>query len=189
MGYEGHVTAGEDEKRQIVGEAMAKFKYAKDEIESAGLPVNVMSAGGTSTYMETSKIDHVTDIQCGSYVFMDGAYLSEMSDFDLALTVASTIISRPAPERAVLDIGRKSISSEAGLPQVFSPDGARLDRLNEEHGVLELEPSAQNLRIGDQVHLFPMTAATTINIHDYYFCVRDGILEDVVPVAARGRFW
>jgi 3-hydroxy-D-aspartate aldolase len=81
------------------------------------------------------------------------------------------------------------MSSESGLPQVVSPDGARLDRLNEEHGILELDESARGLRIGDQVRLLPMTAATTINIHDYYFCVRDGILEDVVPVAARGRFW
>ena len=189
MGYEGHVTADEDEKRQIVSEAMDKFKYAKDEITSAGLPVKVMSAGGTSTYMETSKIDHVTDIQCGSYVFMDGSYLGEMADFDMALTVLSTVISRPAPERAVLDIGRKSMNAESGLPRVVSPNGARLDHLNEEHGILELDESAQNLRIGDQVRLLPMTAATTINIHDYYFCVRGGILEDVIPIAARGRFW
>ncbi len=189
MGYEGHVTAGEAEKHQIVSEAMAKFKYAKDEVESAGLQVQIMSAAGTSTYMEAAKIDHVTEMQCGSYVFMDGAYLDEMADFDLALTVASTIISRPTPERAVLDIGRKSMSAEVGLPRVVSPAGATLDRLNEEHGVLELEKEAQGLRIGDQVHLLPMTAATTINIHDFYFCVRSGILEAVVPVAARGRFW
>jgi 3-hydroxy-D-aspartate aldolase len=103
--------------------------------------------------------------------------------------VASTIISRPTPERAVLDVGRKSMSAEAGLPRVVSPAGARLDRLNEEHGILELEEEAQGLQIGDQVHLLPMTAATTINIHDFYFCVRNGILENVVPVAARGRFW
>jgi D-serine deaminase-like pyridoxal phosphate-dependent protein len=189
MGYEGHVTAGEDEKRQIVHEAMDKFKYAKDEVESAGLPVKIMSAGGTSTYMETAKIDHVTEIQCGSYVFMDGKYLDEMSDFDLAITVASTVISRPAPERAILDIGRKSMNAETGLPRVVSLPGATLVGLNEEHGILQLEAGAQGLRVGDQVHLVPMTASTTINIHDFYFCVRNRILEDVVPVAARGRFW
>jgi D-serine deaminase-like pyridoxal phosphate-dependent protein len=189
MGYEGHVTAGEDEKRQIVHEAMDKFKYAKDEIESAGLPIKIMSAAGTSTYMEAAKIDHVTEMQCGSYIFMDGKYLDEMSDFDLAITVASTVISRPTPERAILDIGRKSMNAESGLPRVVSPAGAALVGLNEEHGILELEAEAQGLRVGDQVHLLPMTAATTINIHDYYFCVRNGVLEDVVPVAARGRFW
>jgi len=189
MGYEGHVTAGEEEKRQIVAEAMDKFKYAKDEVESAGLQVQVMSAGGTSTYMETAKIDHVTEIQCGSYIFMDGKYLDEMSDFDLALTVVSTVISRPTPERAILDIGRKSMNAETGLPRVVSPTGATLVGLNEEHGILELEDEAQGLRIGEQVRLLPMTAATTINIHDFYFCVRNGILEEVVPVAARGRFW
>ena len=189
MGYEGHVTADEDEKRQIVTEAMDKFKYAKDEVESAGLEAKIMSAGGTSTYMETAKIDYVTEIQCGSYIFMDGKYLDEMSDFDLAITVASTVISRPTPERGILDIGRKSMNAETGLPRVVSPAGATLVGLNEEHGILKLEAGGQGLQAGDQVHLLPMTASTTINIHDYYFCVRNGILEDVVPVAARGRFW
>lgn len=81
------------------------------------------------------------------------------------------------------------MNAESGLPRVVSPAGAQLERLNEEHGILKLEAHAQDLQIGDQVRLLPMTAATTINIHDFYFCVRNGILEEVVPVAARGRFW
>jgi len=189
MGYEGHVTAETAAKRRIVSEAMAKFKFAKDEIESDGLPVRIMSAGGTSTYVDSAKTDHVTEMQCGSYIFMDGSYLDEMSDFDQALTVLSMTISRPAATRAVLDIGRKSMNSESGLPRVVSPAGAQLERLNEEHGILALAEEAQSLAIEDLVHLLPMSAAMTINIHDHYFCVRNGILEEVVPVAARGRFW
>lgn len=72
---------------------------------------------------------------------------------------------------------------------MVTPAGATLVGLNEQHGILQLEVAAQGLWIGDQVHLLPMTAATTINIHDYYFCVRNGIREDVVPVVGRGRFW
>lgn len=189
MGYEGHVTALPDEKRRIVMEAMAKLRFAHDELKGAGLPTRIMTAGGTSTYNVTGTVDFVTDVQCGSYIFMDGAYLKEMSDFEPALTVLSTIISRPAPERAVLDVGKKSMSLEAGLPLVVGTPGATLARLNEEHGVLQLEGEARKLRIGDRVRLLPMNCGTTINIHDYYFCMRDGVLEDVVQVAGRGRMW
>jgi D-serine deaminase-like pyridoxal phosphate-dependent protein len=189
MGYEGHVTAGPDEKRKIVGEAMAKLRIAYDELRAAGLPTRIMTAGGTSTYNVTGAVDFVTDIQAGSYIFMDGAYLKEMDDFRPALTVMSTVISRPTPERAVLDIGKKSMSLEAGLPLVVDRPGATLTRLNEEHGVLQLEGEARRLRIGDRIRLLPMNCGTTINIHDYYFCVRNGLLEDVVPVAGRGRMW
>ena len=189
MGYEGHVNAPPDEKRRIVLEAMAKFRFAHDELKAAGLPTRIMTAGGTSTYNVTGTVDFVTDIQSGSYIFMDGAYLKEMNDFEPALTVLSTVISRPTPERAVLDIGKKSISLEAGLPIVVGAPGATLARLNEEHGVLQLEGEARNLRIGDRVRLLPMNCGTTINIHDRYFCMRDGVLEDVIPVAGRGRFW
>jgi D-serine deaminase-like pyridoxal phosphate-dependent protein len=189
MGYEGHVTATPDEKKKIVLEAMAKFKVAYGELNAAGLPTRIMTAGGTSTYNVTGTVDFVTDIQCGSYIFMDGAYLKEMNDFEPALTVLSTIISRPTPERAVLDIGKKSMSLEAGLPVVVGTPGATLARLNEEHGILQLEGEARKLRIGDRVRLLPMNCGTTINIHDYYFCVRDGALQDIVPVAGRGRFW
>lgn len=189
MGYEGHVSAPPGEKQEIVTQAMKKFKAAMDDVKAAGLPVKIMTAGGTSTYATTGAVKFVTDIQAGSYIFMDGAYLKEMSDFDLALTVASTVISRPTPDRAVLDIGRKSMNAESGLPAVVDLPGATFARLNEEHGILQLEGDARRLKVGDRVSLMPMTCSTTINIHDYYFCVRDGRLEDVVPVAGRGAFW
>lgn len=189
MGYEGHVTAPPAEKKEIVGQAMKKFKSAMDDVVAAGLPVKIMTAGGTSTYSATGAVDFVTDIQAGSYIFMDGGYLKEMSDFEPALTVASTVISRPTAERAVLDIGRKSMNAESGLPAVVELAGATFARLNEEHGILQLEGEAQKLKVGQRVSLLPMTCSTTINIHDYYFCVRDGRLEDIVPVAGRGAFW
>ncbi|MBI4305318.1 MAG: alanine racemase [Chloroflexi bacterium] len=188
MGYEGHVTTSPEEKRRIVLAAMEKFSAAQKDIMAAGLPVRTMTAGGTSTYMVAATVDFVTDIQCGSYIFMDGAYLKEMDDFGMALTVVSSVMSRPTPERAVLDIGRKSMNSEAGLPLVVDPPGATLERINEEHGILKLEGEARKLKTGDHVRLLPMNCATTINIHDYYFCARRGLLEDVVPVAGRGRF-
>lgn len=188
MGYEGHVSGEPEARRAETMKAMEKFLRAREEVVAAGLDVGVMTAAGTSTYDITGTVDAVTDLQCGSYIFMDGAYRAEMDDFEPALTLLAGVISRPVPERAILDIGLKSVSVDMGFPVVTGLDGAELMKLSEEHGTLRLEGDARQLKVGDRVSLLPMHGDTTINIHDYYFCVRGGALEDVVPIAGRGRF-
>lgn len=188
MGYEGHIAGDEKSRQADTRKAMEKFLRARDEVTASGLPVEIMTAGGTSTYDITGPIDHVTDVQCGTYIFMDGAYGPETPAFNTALTVLSTVMSRPVPDRAILDIGLKSVSVDSGIPRVVGLGGATLTNLSEEHGTLRLEGDARQLRVGDRVSLLPMHGDTTINIHDYYFCVRNGALEDVVEIAGRGRF-
>ena len=84
--------------------------------------------------------------------------------------------------------GLKSVSVDSGPPVITGLDGATLVRLSEEHGIVRLEGEARRLRVGDRVQLLPMHGDTTINIHDYYFCIRGGMLEDVVPITGRGQF-
>ncbi|MCH7594357.1 MAG: DSD1 family PLP-dependent enzyme [Chloroflexi bacterium] len=190
MGYEGHTVAvrDESERRTNAEIAMAKLIGAADNIEAAGLPVKVISAAGTGTYNITGKMDRITDLQCGSYIFMDGDYLEVFDDFSPALTVLATVISRPTSDRAVLDTGMKAMSIDRGLPIVVGAPGAEFTKISEEHGVMSVEGEAQRLKVGDKVHLRPMHGDTTINLHSHYFGVRNGRLDSVIEIAGRGRF-
>ncbi|MEE8364089.1 MAG: DSD1 family PLP-dependent enzyme, partial [Dehalococcoidia bacterium] len=190
MGYEGHTVALPDaeQRQKNVVVAMDKLVSTAEEVITAGLPVNVISAAGTGTYAMTGAIDRITDLQCGSYIFMDGDYLGIMDDFAPALSVLATVISRPTLDRAVLDVGMKSMSIDRGLPRVLNTPGAEFVKISEEHGTMTVEGEAQRLEIGDKVPLLPMHGDTTINLHSHYFGVRSGVLDAVIEIAARGRF-
>lgn len=111
-----------------------------------------------------SKVPEVTEVQAGSYIFMDGQYVDQKLSFKPALTIMTQVISKPVPNRAILDVGLKSIANDYGPPRVMGIDGAEFTKLSEEHGTLSLEGSAQKLKHGDVVHLLPSHAGTTINI-------------------------
>ncbi len=100
--------------------------------------MEIVSAGGTGTYSISGRIPGVTEIQGGSYLLMDTDYQTVCPDFDLALSVLGTVISRSGNERLILDIGLKEISGERGLPVLKNADGARLRRLNAEHAIVDI---------------------------------------------------
>jgi len=187
-GYEGHICEIGDARIPETVEALEKLQYAVADVKAAGLQVRTVSAGGTSTYDITSKVPEVTEIQAGSYIFMDSAYVDQQIPFLPALTIMTQVVSRPTEDRAILDVGLKSIANDYGPPRVAGTPGARVTKLSEEHGTLALENAGRELKLGDVVHLLPSHTGTTINLHDHYFCVREAVLEEVVEVAGRGRF-
>lgn len=190
MGYEGHCVFIKDfAARKAQGEkSNARLVAFRDALIQAGIPVDIVSAGGTGTYNIAGDFPGITEVQAGSYLFMDSRYLELDLGFKSALTVLATVVSRPEPHIAVLDAGKKAITEEFGLPQVTNLPGAELIRLSEEHGVLKLAPEAQGLKVNDQVQLIPSHGCTTINLHDRYYGIRKGDPEITWPVAARGRF-
>ncbi len=188
MGYEGHVTPEDQAQTDAVAQWLGKLETAIIATEEAGYPVKVVSGAGTSTYRASGSHERYTEVQCGTYVFMDGAYGPESPEFTTALTVIAQVMSKPVRERAIIDVGLKSMSVDSGPPVVQGRPGASLSRLAEEHGILTVEGEAENMKVGDRVSLLPMHGDTTINLHSHYFCVRNGVVEDVVPIAARGRF-
>jgi 3-hydroxy-D-aspartate aldolase len=103
------------------------------------------------------------------------------------MTLMATVISRTG-NRAILDCGLKSISIDRGLPYVVGLEGAEVSKPSEEHLKLILSGEATKLKVGDKVHLRAMHGDTTINMHDQYFCVRNGKLETVARIAGRGKF-
>ena len=190
MGYEGHLVMVEDrgERRQRVGEAFMALAETRDLLEQNGLQVAIVSGGGTGTYDLTSQVPAVTEIQAGSYVFMDSTYRRIRPEFEPALTVLTTVVSRSDPGRLVTDAGLKMMTKEFGWPQPLDVPFASVQYLSEEHGVLSLaRPEEVALRPGDKVRFLPSHCCTTVNLHDVFHVVQDGRLVDCWPVAGRGR--
>lgn len=190
MGYEGHLVMVPDaeERRTRVQEAMAPLLEAKKLLERNGIAVEIVSGGGTGTYDMTGTSEPMTEIQAGSYILMDTTYGRIRPEFRPALTLLSTVVSRPCAERIVTDAGMKVITKEFGWPQVIEPEGLVVQSLSEEHGKLIAEdPGNLDLAPGDKVRLIPSHCCTTMNLHDRLYVIRDGRLVDIWPIAARGR--
>jgi len=188
MGYEGHTVMIPDmgERRKAAEESMAKLVGSAELLRQNGLPVGIVSGGGTGTYQITGNYPGVTEVQAGSYATMDAKYREVGMDFETALTVVARVISANTPGRAVIDAGLKTLSPEFGVPKLISPDGWRLARLSEEHGNLECDGGAP-LKPGDVVEIAPTHGCTTINLYDAYHVICDGIVEAIWPISGRGK--
>jgi D-serine deaminase-like pyridoxal phosphate-dependent protein len=190
MGYEGHLVMVKDlhERRQRVQQAFMALAETRELLEQNDLAVTVVSGGGTGTYDLTSQVASVTEIQAGSYVLMDTTYRRVRPEFELALMVLTTVVSRPEPDRLVTDAGLKALTKEFGWPEPVDVPGASVRYLSEEHGVFSLaDPGAVTLQPGDRVRFLPSHCCTTVNLYDVFHVIRDGRLVDVWPVAGRGR--
>ncbi len=191
QGYEGHLLSIPDlnERRAAVEDAMGPMLEARRTIEASGLEVKLVDAGGTGTYHITSQIEGITEIQAGSYIFHDASYWTRTADFDPALTLLTTVISKPEKRVAVLDVGKKSITFDDVVPpQAKQLEGVRIQAAHEEHVVLDLEGPAAELQVGDKIEMILSHVCTTVNLHERYFGMRDGLLETVWEIPARGRF-
>lgn len=162
------------------------------ELRKAGFPIREVSVGSTPTARHAMSVPGVTECRPGNYVYHDASQvaLAVCTLDDCALTVLATVVSAPAPGRAVLDAGSKTLSSDPLRPR---PDGhglllgrgSRIRRLSEEHGVVELA-DGQSLRIGERVRILPNHACVVANLHDRLFGVRGDRVEAELRVAARG---
>ena len=171
------------------------------ELERRGLPCPTVTGAGTGTFELEASTNIWNELQPGSYIFMDADYARNMVDggkpfdtFEHALFVLVTVMSTPAPERAVVDAGHKALSNDAGFPEVPSLPGAKYHRPSDEHGVLDLSAAQQRPALGDKVLLIPGHCDPTVNLHDWYIGVRglgtrEARVASVWPVAARGAIF
>ena len=190
MGYEGHTVARPDliERKVETGKAVELLIDTKHFLEENGVEVGIMSGGGTGTFAITGSYPEMTEIQAGSYVFMDSMYhnVEGVGDrFQCSLTLLTTVVSRPEPTRVIVDSGMKVLAKEFGIPQPLA-DGLEMRGLSEEHGTMDAEPSV-DLKPGDKLEILPSHCCTTVNLHDRYYGVRNGIVESVWEIAARGK--
>ena len=161
----------------------------RELIEREGLPVPIVSVGGTYNYDTAGRMSGITEVQAGIYPLMDHRSSLIRPEFLPAAKILSEVISHPIESRAIVDAGHKATGPDEGLPVVEGIAGATAVRFSAEHGILDLKNQAVNgLRPGEKVWLVPFDLALTVNQFDYFRAVRQGKLVGFWPIAARGRF-
>jgi D-serine deaminase-like pyridoxal phosphate-dependent protein len=162
-------------------------------IRDAGLEIDEVSVGSTPTAPHAMAIPGVTSCRPGNYVYHDGSQVSlgTCALEDCAMTVLATVVSVPAPDRAVVDAGSKTLSSDPLRPRgagfgFILGRRSRVARLSEEHGVIEVV-AGEAFRVGERVRILPNHACVVSNLHDRLLAVRGGVVEGEMAVAARGR--
>jgi D-serine deaminase-like pyridoxal phosphate-dependent protein len=188
--YEGHVVQHPDRAvRQAETEKMwALTMETRDLLQRHGIEVAVVTGGGTGTYDISGVYPGVTEIQAGSYVYMDPGYCVLTPAFGLAFSVLCTVLSRPTPDRVITDGGLQVLASDSGTPTVKGHPELTYLPISEEHGsfgVLEGQRTA--LKVGDVVEVHPGHCCSAANLHDRVFAVRDGVVEAAWLATARGK--
>ena len=156
----------------------------KDAIVEAGIPVEVVSTGETWSYDVAGEIPGVTEVQGGSYLLMETHY-SYMTEFNYAAKVLTTIISAPRPGVAIGDAGVRCVGSLRGMPEVWDRPGVTVESMDSDHAIFKLTDGA-SLRVGDQLLLVPAQQDATVSRWDRFVGIRDGKVEAVWDIQARG---
>ncbi len=196
--HEGHVyTQGRDadEKERMTREACRAAVESAEEIRAQGLPAPIVSVGSAGTFRFAIQCPGVTEVRPGTYVFNDRSQLAQgaAEPADLAAFAITTVVSRPAPDRIVVDAGSKVLTSDRMLVpdpllsfgQIWGHDDWDVVRLSEEHGVVSVPPGA-SVRVGDRLAVVPNHVCPAINLASHVTVVEDGKLSGRWPVAARG---
>lgn len=162
-------------------------------LSEAGLECRLVTGAGTGTFQFEADSGIWNELQAGSYCFMDADYglnLNETGEFintfRNSLFIWSTIMSHPTKDRAVVDAGHKATSIESGLPLVADLKDVKYVSASDEHGSLALGRDAIDLKIGQKIRLIPGHCDPTVNLHDWYIGIRNGMVEAIWPVEARG---
>ncbi len=183
-----------EERRAAIEAACDKVTRTTALLAKAGIACEKVTGAGTGTYLFEAASGVYHELQAGSYIFMDVDYAknewteSGIPRFEHSLFVWTTLMSRPVPERGVVDAGLKASSVDSGMPRVVEVEGAEYVKASDEHGVLKLDNRA-HLAVGDKLKLIPGHCDPTVNLYDNYVCVRGGRVEAIWPITARGAVW
>lgn len=194
--YQGamqHIDSYADRKAKLDA-AIAQVKDAVEGLKAVGLEPELVSGGGTGSYYFESNSGVYNELQCGSYAFMDADYgrihdengkRIDKGEWENALFILTSVMSHAKPHLAVVDAGLKAQSVDSGLPFVYGRDDVKYIKCSDEHGVVE-DPNGV-LKVNDKLKLVPGHCDPTCNVHDWYVGVRNGKVEAVWPVSARGK--
>ncbi len=186
------------EREAAIGGAADIVRASVALLEGEGLDCEIVGGAGTGTYALEAGTGVWNELQAGSYIFMDADYAKNRAgdgqpvrDFRHALFVLVTAMSKPAADKLVVDAGHKALANDSGFPDVWGFPGAAYSRPSDEHGAIDLADCAGNAEAGDKLLLVPGHCDPTVNLHDWYVCVRamhteKARVEALWPVAARG---
>jgi len=179
-----------EERHAVIETAAQHVQHTKRLLKEAGIECPIVTGAGSGTFMLEVEAGAWDEIQCGSYAFMDVDYAKNewaapLPRFEHALFVLSTVMSRPSAEVAIVDAGLKASSVDSGMPGVWQKE-LRYTHASDEHGWVEgKNPPA----LGEKLLLVPGHCDPTINLYDWYVCVRRGRVEALWPITARGAVY
>ena len=176
---------GMDAKQKEMERCNRLIVETRELMEGAGLNTEIVSGAGTGTYKGQYPV--MSEVQAGSYILMDWKYHITAPEFGRALTVLTTVMSTPAANRLIVDAGYKAASTDSGMPIVKDVEGYEYSPAGDEHGILTPKGPGRELKIGEKLELYPSHCDTTINLYDQYYGVRDGKVEIIWPITARGK--
>ena len=183
-----------EERQGKIGIAVAMVKDAVDTLRAKGLECDIVGGGGTGSYYFESTSGVYNELQCGSYAFMDADYgrildkdgkRIDQSEWENAMFILTSVMSHAKADKAIVDAGLKVQSVDSGLPVIYGRDDVEYVKCSDEHGVVM--DTAGVLKINDKLKLVPGHCDPTANVHDWYVGVRNGKVECVWPISARGH--
>jgi len=180
------------ERKEKIDIAIAMVARTIDMLKAEGLECDIVGGGGTGSYYFEGSSGVFNELQCGSYAFMDADYQrihdadgKRISEFENSLFILTSVMSHTKTDKAICDAGLKAQSVDSGLPYIFGRDDVEYIKCSDEHGVIADPTNA--LTINEKLKLVPGHCDPTCNVHDYYVGVRNGKVEKLWPVSARGK--
>ena len=183
-----------EERKGKTQSAIDMVQDAVDTLKAEGLECDIVGGGGTGSYYFESNSNVYNELQCGSYAFMDADYgrildkdgnRIDQGEWENALFILTSVMSHAKAEKAIVDAGLKAQSVDSGLPTIFGRDDVEYVKCSDEHGVVA-DPEGV-LKVNDKLKLVPGHCDPTCNVHDWYVGVRNGKVETLWPVSARGK--
>jgi D-serine deaminase-like pyridoxal phosphate-dependent protein len=192
MTWEGHNLShtNEADKEAGIQASIGQLLASVEACRSAGIPIEIVSGGGSGTYMYTGKIKGMTEVQAGGAIFCDQSYQQWGLALEPSLFLRTRVTSRPAPDRVICDAGFKTHTRgfNAPKPTAFAVESMVLSA---EHGIIMLPNGGEDvngwLKVGATFDLMPGYGDATVYLHDTLYGVRDGVVETMWEIAARGK--
>ena len=194
--YQGAMQHLDDyqERKAKIEIAVAMVAEAVAALKSVGLECDIVGGGGTGSYYFEGESGVYNELQCGSYAFMDADYgrildrdgkRIDQGEWQNALFLLTSVMSHAKADKAICDAGLKAQSVDSGLPVIFGRTDVKYIKCTDEHGVIA-DPDGV-LKVGDKLKLVPGHCDPTCNVHDWYVGVRNGKVEALWPITARGK--
>lgn len=183
-----------EERKAKIDVAVAMVADAVAALKSVGLECDIVGGGGTGSYYFEGESGVYNELQCGSYAFMDADYgrildrdgkRIDQGEWQNALFLLTSVMSHAKADKAICDAGLKAQSVDSGLPVIFGRTDVEYIKCSDEHGVIA-DPDGV-LKVGDKLKLVPGHCDPTCNVHDWYVGVRNGKVEALWPITARGK--
>jgi D-serine deaminase-like pyridoxal phosphate-dependent protein len=193
QGYWGHLqqVSPLDERRRRAGEEAGRLRELLARLSGEGRSVAIVTGGGTGTSAIDPDLGLFTEIQPGSYLFLDSAYGAIDVDaggnpFRPSLFVSAEVVSSVRPGRAVVNAGLKAFATDSGRPVPLrgAPSGATYTFMGDEHGAVDHDPDAGRIAPGTRIEFLTSHCDPTVNLYRAYHVRRGGAIVDVWPIAA-----